>query len=213
MDDNLGEKYGRLTVVEFVDRKHSSDRYKFLCECGNEKICYLANVKRGTTKSCGCLLKERAIKRMTKHGESKTRLYKIYTGMQSRCYREYTKSYKSYGAKGITICDEWNESFLKFKEWALNNGYQEDLSIERVDPSGNYEPSNCKWIARKLQNDNKKNTIFIEHDGRKHSMRKMCRDKGIKYTTVYEYAKRNKVLYQFAFDKFLLEKLMNEKMA
>lgn len=93
----------------------------------------------------------------TIHGGYGTRLYRIWKGVLSRCRNESSTDYKWYGAKGVTVCEEWNE-YVNFRDWAISNGYKDDLTIDRIDPFGNYEPSNCRWATIKEQNFNKRNS-------------------------------------------------------
>lgn len=146
--------FGRLKVVEFSHTKDGKAYWKCLCECGNEVIINGRNLRMGRTNSCGCIQK--------KHGEWNTRLYSIWNGMVRRCHTSQSKKQtKYYKDKGIIVCDDWRD-FLTFKEWALNNGYEESLTIERIDIGGDYCPGNCKWIPRNEQQLNQSHTTFIE---------------------------------------------------
>lgn len=116
-------------------------------------------------------------------GMSKTKLYRIWADMKARCTRTRYDHYDRYGGRGIRVCDEWINSFEAFMEWAKTNGYVEGLSIERVDVDGNYEPSNCKWIEKRLQQRNTCNTIRLEHDGVVKSLRDWCEEYGVNPST------------------------------
>ena len=170
----IGEKYGRLTVVEFAGIKNHSARWKCVCDCGLVVEAVGYNLRSGNTSSCGCLRREVAAARglqNTKHGEghdSKTRLYSIWCGMRQRCNNPNRDYYSHYGGKGVRVCDEWS-NYLVFKEWALSHGYTDDLSIDRIDSNGNYEPSNCQWITRS-ENTAKAN--------KNHTTRKLIRGEG-----------------------------------
>lgn len=102
---------------------------------------------------------------MVKHGQSKTRIYSIWVMMRQRCYNTNNKDFYNYGAKGITVCNEWLRDVNQFKKWAIENGYNETLTLDRIDPCGNYEPGNCRWATMKQQANNNKNTIYVEING------------------------------------------------
>ena len=158
--DLTGKRFGRLTVVSFAGRnKYNRSLWNCLCDCGNQKIVNSNSLKRGLTKSCGCLDKEKHITHpnRTTHGECGTRLYRIWQGMISRCYNPNTPSYqKWYGSKGVTVCDEWRYNFWIFRNRAVLHGYKDNLTIDRIDPYGNYEPSNCRWATFQEQTHNKR---------------------------------------------------------
>lgn len=161
--DMMGETFGRLTVVKCmgVNRRHS---YVWLCSCscGNTTIVDGNCLRRGNTKSCGCLNHENHILRPNRrvHGQSGTRLYRIWKRMKSRCYNKNTEDYKKwYGSKGVKVCDEWKNDFQAFYDWAMANGYSEELTIDRIDPYGNYEPDNCRWADAKTQQSNKREKV------------------------------------------------------
>lgn len=178
--DLTGQTFGKLTVIKFEGYRTSpSGRKRFLwlcrCECGNLVITTTDTLKRNRRTSCGCSKKKslrksssqiRKIKDYSKnkydhmeapeHGYSRTRLYNIWQAMKTRCYNKNHKYYKDYGGRGITVCPEWQHDFLKFREWALQNGYKENLTLDRIDVNGNYEPGNCRWATMKEQNENKR---------------------------------------------------------
>ena len=118
-----------------------------------------------------------------KHGQFGTRLYNTWSHMKQRCYNPNNASYLHYGAKGIKVCDEWQE-FQPFYEWAINNGYKEDLSIDRINFNGNYEPSNCRWVNIEQQNNNKSDTKLITYKGKTQSLSKWAKELNIKFTTL-----------------------------
>lgn len=147
---DLGQMYvGKST-------KHKSYFGIYKCYCGNEFKSQHRYILNGNTKSCGCYKIKRTSESSTKHGLGKHRLNSIWDGIIQRCTNSNRIAFKDYGAIGITICDEWKHDFLSFYNWALENGYQDDLTIDRINPYGNYEPSNCRWANRTTQNRNKK---------------------------------------------------------
>lgn len=142
---------------------------KVLCHCGVEKFVNKHNFNIGKTKSCGCLKREIG-KTSKTHGDSQKsskyhNLYRRWSDMKTRCYNEESKNYDGYGAKGISVCDKWRNSYTEFKEWALKNGYEKDLTIDRIDYKGDYQPNNCRWVNVDVQANNKSNNLLIEIDG------------------------------------------------
>lgn len=121
---------------------------------------------------------------MKKHGQSGTKLYAIWLTMRQRCYNTNNKDFYNYGAKGIKVCDEWIKDFSEFYRWAMENGYAESLSIDRIDPYGNYEPSNCRWATIQEQANNKKNTIYVEVDGSIYTLTELSNLYGIRRETI-----------------------------
>ena len=179
----VGEKYGRLTILE---NHHPKDEVLCRCECGNLKIARASNVYHGGTKSCGCLFNEG---NNLKHGGRGTRLYQIWKTMRERCNTPSHKSYKYYGAKGITICKEWDD-FNVFREWAMNNGYSDKLTIDRIDVYGNYEPSNCRWATYKQQANNTTRNQRVEFNGQNLTLSEWADVTGIKMGTIWSRLKR-----------------------
>lgn len=168
-----GKRFGRLVVLEDSGKRDSSNNVYWLCrcDCGNEKVIMGNNLKKGATKSCGCYRKEHMRKNRkdpTKHGDNKigkkSRLYSIWIDMKNRCYGINQHSYKWYGGKNIIICDEWKYNYATFKKWALTNGYQDNLTIDRINSDGNYKPSNCQWIPR--SENTRKSHAGIKHNSK-----------------------------------------------
>jgi hypothetical protein len=149
----IGDVFGELTVKSFVGKdKNYRNLYLCKCSCITEIIITDNKLLTGTTKSCGCLKK----KRFFKHGMSKTKIYQVWQQMIERCHTETCKNYYKYGAKGITVCEEWKKEngFINFYNWAMGNGYYEGLTIDRKNTYGNYEPNNCRWTTYEEQNTN-----------------------------------------------------------
>ena len=163
--DLTGQNFGKLTVLELDNRRtQETKKSHWICKCDCGKITSVTahNLKTGHTKSCGCLITN---EQFITHGKSRTRLYNIWSGMKRRCYSPSTEHYNYYGGSGITICDEWRDNFQSFYDWSVSNGYSEELSIDRIDNSGNYCPSNCRWATKLEQARNKRNITHISVNG------------------------------------------------
>lgn len=191
--DLKGKRFGKLVVVGIDLERSNKGRktyWECQCDCGNSKSIRsdsLTSKRIPKTESCGCLRLEKSkenLKKNHSHKSSKTRLYHTWQGMKARCYYEGCDSYNLYGARGIIICEEWLNDFSAFKEWALISGYKEHLTIERIDFNGNYEPSNCKWITRPEQSNNRRTSIFIEYKGEILNLKQWSDKLGINYGTL-----------------------------
>jgi len=186
-EDFIGHRYGKLVVVGIAGKgTHNRTLMKCVCDCGNEKIVPFGNLNTGHSNSCGCLEQknyERLGNLNKSHGKSDTRLYNIWQGMKSRCNNPNVKCYKSYGGRGIKVCEEW-ENYEGFEKWALLNGYTEKLTIDRINANGNYEPSNCRWVTMKEQLRNKRNTVYVTYNGVKKPLKTWAEEIGISYETL-----------------------------
>lgn len=160
------DRFGELTIVKEVEpikwRKYKKRMFLCKCHCGKETIVRLEYLRSGHTKTCGCAIIETLVEHRLTHGLTGTRLHRIWNGMKGRCYNQNRKSYKDYGAKGVTVCEEWHD-FEPFYKWAMNNGYEQHLTIERKDPFGNYDPPNCEWIPKGEQAKNKRCHVVNAH--------------------------------------------------
>lgn len=119
------------------------------------------------------------------YGFSHTRIDNIYKSMISRCYNKSNNRYENYGGRGIVVCDEWKNDKIKFFEWAFSNGYAENLTLDRINVNGNYEPSNCRWSTQKVQQNNRSNNRFVEFNGRTHTLGEWSEITGIKLATIW----------------------------
>ena len=182
--DLTGQKFGRLTVVNRAGTgKDKQVLWLCKCDCGSNCIVFASNLRKGHTKSCGCLQKEATSKANKTHGMRHSRLYHIWNAMIGRCHRKADRAYPSYGGRGIAVCDEWH-SFAGFHSWALAAGYEDGLSIDRIDNDLGYSPSNCRWVTRYVQANNKRSNRCVEYNGETHTIAEWAEILGIKYATL-----------------------------
>ena len=194
VNDIVGLRFGRLTVVSYSHKTKRKTRkgfdhyYNCKCDCDNNCLVERSSLKFGNTKSCGCVKTEKLIKRNSEtaryNGESRSkyaRLLRIHRSMCRRCYNESDESYMHYGGRGIKVCDEWLNDYFSFRNWSINNGYSDNLSIDRIDVNGNYEPSNCRWATDKEQGNNKRNNKMIEYKGEVKTLSEWCDELDIEY--------------------------------
>ena len=186
-----GQRFGRLLVIEEIEPRRDAKnriyhRWKCKCDCGNFVNVTTNNLKGNHSRSCGCLQSEVAGQQTLKHGYRKTRLYSIYNTMKQRCNNPNNTAYKNYGGRGIKVCAEWNKSdgLKTFGDWALANGYRDDLTIDRINVNGNYEPSNCRWITREEQASNTRRNVFIEYQNIRYTIAQFSRKFNIDHRKV-----------------------------
>jgi hypothetical protein len=184
----IGERFGMLTVIEEADNLYGGREaaWKCKCDCGNTIIALGSMLRRGSYKSCGCQRAKRAHDNFTTHGKTKTRIYKIWLGMRQRCYYSNYIEYYLYGGRGIKVCDDWRDNFSSFYEWAMTSGYSDNLTIDRINVNGDYEPVNCRWVTGKAQANNRRNNHYIKFENQTHTMAEWARIKNIPYSCLEE---------------------------
>lgn len=177
----VNQRFGKLTVLRRAERNSKSGNAMWVCKCDCENIVTVigSHLRSGHTTSCGCnRISERSM------GHSKDRLYRTWSGMHNRCYDPTHDRYKWYGGKGISICDEWQD-FMTFRTWALANGYNDDLTIDRIDSDGNYRPDNCQWVDMKVQANNRNNNRVLQYKSKKYTATQLAEAHGMSPHTVF----------------------------
>jgi hypothetical protein len=182
----LNKTFGDLFVLEESGYKNRMRLVKCKCVCGVIKIYPLARLKNGDIVSCGCRIRRLTIERNTKHGQSKTKLYRVWEGMNERCNNINHESYAHYGGKGVTVCPEWKD-FANFFNWAVSAGYKAGLSIDRYpDIDGNYEPNNCRWANATQQMRNMSTNRIVEYNGQKKCIAEWAEIVGLRAGLIYD---------------------------
>ena len=204
--DLTGQQFGRLRVI----RRAGSNKSKYAtwlceCECGNTVVVVGQYLRCGDTKSCGCFQKENLHNLMSTHGFSKTRLYRVWAGIKTRCYNKNSDNYKYYGANGVKMCDEWKDNFDSFMKWSIQNGYDEKAktqycTIDRIDNSKDYSPDNCRWVNHFVQCNNQSSNKVFTYKGKTMTMSEWARATGINYSTLRARIRRN-VPFEIAIQK------------
>ena len=180
-----GQRFDRLIVISRAENsKTGKARWICKCDCGNETVVSGDALRNKNTRSCGCLQKEIITKQNTIHGKTGTKIYKAYIHMKERCYSKNDKRYSDYGGRGITVCDEWLHSFQAFYDWSMANGYADDLTIDRIDVNGNYEPGNCRWVTQKEQQNNRRNNHCLTYNGETKTLSQWSEITGIQSLTI-----------------------------
>lgn len=168
-----GQTFGFLTVIGIsqIKRAWSKEDYDCMCVCGSTTLASKRQLTRPMhgKHSCGCKSNEMRSVKATGHGLTEHRLYGIYHHMRERCYNPGNDAYANYGGRGIIMCDEWLSDFMNFYNWAMDNGYAENLQIDRINNNGNYEPANCRWTTQKVQMNNTRVNRIIEYNGQSKS--------------------------------------------
>lgn len=184
--DISGQRFGRLTAISYAGKSE----WFCACDCGNTTRPRSYDLRNGISKSCGCLHSEIIAKQSAKHGYAGTRLYKTWCNMKSRCNTPSASKYEIYGGRGIKVCSEWL-NFENFKDWALSNGYHHDLSIDRINSDGNYEPLNCRWTTYKIQGNNTRQNHILRYNGQEKTISEWADELGFSYKVLSERIRRN----------------------
>lgn len=206
--DLTGQQFERLTVIEEAGRNNRKEvLWKCKCACGNFTEVTTYRLRKGETKSCGCLNIDTDKRKTSEtgkanktHGMSNTRIYKTYRAMKERCLLPSSKKYKDYGGRGIKLCDEWN-TFEAFLKWSNANDYDETLTLDRIDVNGNYEPSNCRWANMKVQSNNKRNNRYITYNNETKTLSEWAEHFGIKRVTLASRLDRQGLSFEEAITK------------
>jgi hypothetical protein len=207
--DLTGQKINRWKVIELVKCENHRTYWLCECECGTVRVVQRHQLINGHSKSCGCLAHENTSKRSTTHGfgnkkSPNYRLYKIWSDMRSRCNNPKCSNYKNYGGRGIAVWKEW-ASFINFANWALSNGYEPSLTIDRKDNNGNYEPSNCRWVTNRQNNLNRRNNHFITINGATKTLVEWAEISGLPISTL-----RNRLLRGWSESNLLNPAIRNQ---
>lgn len=180
--DLTGQRFAKLTVIKRAENyKHGIVAWECLCDCGNTTVVRSGNLKSGAVKSCGCLNK---ISYTATHKESKTPLYRKWKSMLYRCENKKHIAYKDYGARGITVCEEWHD-FLSFKKWVEETKPCGEFSIDRIDNDKGYSPDNCRWASQKEQANNRRSNVMIAYQNEVHNLMEWSKILGFDYKSVH----------------------------
>ncbi len=208
--DITGQRFGELTVLRLHHKKPRYKKngaihsyrlyYECKCDCGNMCIVNSDELLHGKTKSCGCYRREKARNDFSIHNLTNTRLYNTWTHMKGRCLNPTDAAYKNYGGRGITVCQEWQDDFINFYNWAMANGYTKKLTIDRININGNYEPKNCRWVDMKTQGRNKRTNVTLPYNGETHCLKEWAEIVNIKVGTL-----QNRVYKQWSVKDILTQ--------
>lgn len=186
-----GKRFNKLLVLGRAFNQGKKVMWECKCDCGNIIYVSTCNLNGMKSQSCGCYKKQRTIERNTKHNLSKHPLYKIWCAMKKRCFNSKDLSYKTYGAKGISVCEEWKNDFQSFYDWSMSNGYSKSLSIDRIDNNGNYCPENCRWADKKTQANNTSTNRFITFNNETKTLAEWARYYNLSYSCLSSRLSKN----------------------
>lgn len=184
----IGSKQNALTAIDIVIRPHPAKPWqkqsliKCKCECGNITFLLPSQFKTEDIKSCGCYLHRSPYN--TTHNQSKTPLYHIWETMRLRCSSPKNKKYYMYGARGIKVCDEWFNNFIAFRDWSLSHGWEQGLTLDRIDNNAGYSPDNCRWTTHAVQQRNTRRNVYITYQGKTQILADWCTELGLNYKTI-----------------------------
>ncbi len=183
--DLSGQRFGRLTAIrEAGKNKQGNTLWYCVCDCGGNTTTINSNLTRGNSKSCGCISREKTTQRNTKYLHSGSHLYTVWRSMMARCYTKTNSVYRYYGGGGISVCDRWHSYENFYTDMA--GGYENGLTIDRIDCSGDYEPANCRWVTMLKQANNKRNTKTVTAFGVTASLAEICRENGADYKKTWK---------------------------
>ena len=193
--DLTGKKFGKLTVIKSLGLDtHSEMNWECVCDCGNKYIAKSYSLRKGTTKQC----KECAIKQMSENSRKyvvfSKRLKECYVNMKTRCTNKNQDPFNRYVNRGIELCEEWENDYNKFQTWALNNGYSETLTLDRIDNNKGYYPENCRWVTRREQANNRRTSLFLIYKGKKDTLANWARNLNIPYNYIQYRVYKGKTL-------------------
>lgn len=189
--DLTGKKFGRLTVIEKGSVNPNGNTYWVCkCDCGEIRNVRSYALRRKEEVSCGCYRRELFKETAVKHGKSNTRIYSIFGNMKMRCYNENDVNFRNYGGRGIGITSEWLDNFANFYNWSMENGYRDNLTIERIDSNKGYEPSNCRWATMKEQANNRRSNHLVTFNGKTKNIQEWANLLGFEYATLWTRLKR-----------------------